>query len=469
MFQSVRWRLTLWYCALLAVVLVAFGAVTYLRIARAIRSETDASLSETARELAAAFSQEDFEGLGSARDVPLDFRYSDRALLILRPDGGLIASSRLGGIDGRIKSEIERRVAHGVRGYFTVEIGRAERVRAFASPLVVVSAQFVAVVARGLGDESKRLADTGEALFLGIPVALLVAGFGGYLLARHSLAPVIRMSRKAEQIGASSLAERIEVRNPRDELGILATTLNDLLARLEGAFSSQRHFMAEASHELRTPVSIIQGEADVALSRPDRSAEEYRDTLQIVQRTSRKLTQVVRDLFLLSRADAGSYPVRRSRFYLDETAAECARAMRTVAESRGVEIRLAPAAETLVLADEELIHRLVQNLLDNAVKYTRRGGVVRVALTHRDGLCTLAVSDEGPGVPAPDRSRIFERFYRSRTVGGQEPGPGGGAGLGLAIAQWIARVHAGEVRLGESSPSGSTFIAEIRADPADSD
>jgi heavy metal sensor kinase len=469
MFQSVRWRLTLWYCGLLAVVLVAFSAVSYLRIARAIRAETDASLAETARELSAAFSHEDFEESGATRDVPLDFRYSDRVLLIFRTDGGLVASSRLPGVGERIRSEIARRILGGERGFFTVDRRGSEPVRAFATPLVVVSARFIAVVARGLGDERRRLADAGAALFFGIPVALLVAGFGGYVLARYSLAPVIRMSRQAERIGASSLAERIDVRNPRDELGILATTLNELLARLEAAFASQRRFMADASHELRTPVSILQGEADVALSRADRTADEYRDALQVVQKTSQKLAQIVKDLFLLSRADADRYPVRRSRFYLDETVAECARAMRTIAESRGIEIRMEPVPETLVFADEELIRRMVLNLLDNAMKYTRRHGVVRVTLSHRDGVCVLAVQDEGPGIPGEDRARIFERFFRSSPAAEHEPGQGGGAGLGLAIARWIAQLHGGEVQLRETSPSGSTFVAEIRADPADAD
>ncbi len=332
-----------------------------------------------------------------------------------------------------------------------------EGVRALAIPITVVSQPFVAVVARGLGNQRQRLRNAAAALSFGIPVALLVAGAGGYILARGSLAPVLRMSRKAREIGASNLGERIEVRNPRDELGVLAETINGLLARLEAAFDSQRRFMAEASHELRTPLSILQGEADVTLARADRPVEEYREALEVVQKTSRKLSQIVEDLFLLSRGDAGNYPVRPGRFYLDETVARCARAMRTLASARGIAIDVEPSPERLVDGDEELIHRLVLNLLDNAVKYTRPGGRVRVRMTVEGGIDRIFVRDEGPGVPENERGRIFERFYR-----GSETGAGRGAGLGLAIAKSIAQLHAGDVRLAETSPAGSTFVAELR-------
>jgi signal transduction histidine kinase len=269
------------------------------------------------------------------------------------------------------------------------------------------------------------------------------------------------MSREARQIGASSLGERIAIRNPDDELGILGTTLNDLLARLESAFTSQKRFMAEASHELRTPLAILQGESDVALARPDRDAGEYREALEVVQKTTRKLSQIVEDLFLFSRGDAGDYPVRASRFYIDETVDDVARAMRTRAGTRGVRIEVAPSPERRVRADEELIHRLVLNLIDNAVKHTRTGGLVRVELGEREGMTLISVRDEGPGVPPDERERIFERFYR----GGD--GRSTGAGLGLAIVKSIAQMHGGDARLAESSPAGSTFVAELRvAEPA---
>jgi heavy metal sensor kinase len=457
--RSIRARLTLWYSGLLAIVLVTFSTVSYVAIARAIRTEGDASLLDTAHELTAAFDRLALEEGGLSSRVPLDFRYSDRALLVFDAQGRLAASSLSPELTAADRARIADRVARGARGFFTVAAspdGSGRGVRALAVRIVVVSQPFVAVVARDLRGQTKRLQSAAAALFLGIPLALVVAGAGGYLLARQSLAPVLRMSREARQIGASSLGERIAIRNPNDELGVLGETLNDLLARLESAFASQRRFMAEASHEMRTPLAILQGESDVALSRPDRGASEYREALEVVQKTTRTLSQVVEDLFLISRGDAGDDPGRASRFYLDETVEGAARAMRTRAEARGVRIDVAPSPERLVCADEELIHRLVLNLIDNAVKHTRTGGLVRVELGGNAGVTTITVRDEGPGVPSDERERIFERFYR----GGD--GRSTGAGLGLAIVRSIAQMHGGDARLAESSLAGSTFVAELR-------
>ncbi|HEX3107630.1 MAG TPA: ATP-binding protein [Thermoanaerobaculia bacterium] len=459
MFHSVRFRLTLWYSGLLAVALITFAGISYLFLARAIRAETDASLSGTANEFAAAFANDE---PGESRDVLLDFRYSDREIVVMNPGGAIIAASRMRTLDSVSKRELAGRIAHGQRGLFTVTSAKGRGIRVIAVPITVVSTPYVAIVARDPGDQASRLRDAAISLALGIPLALIVTAGGGYLLARKSLDPVREMSRKAQQISAASLGERIEVRNPQDELGDLAITLNGLLSRLDEAFTSQRRFMADASHELRTPVSILQGEADVALSRSDREPAEYREALEVVQKASRRLTQIVQNLFLLSRADAGAYPVAHSRFYLDETVADCVRSMRTLADSRGIRISFDPPQEMLLDADEELIYRLVLILLDNAVKYTRTNGTIDVALRESAGRYSLSVRDSGPGVPVQDRERIFDRFYRGkRGTTGADATHGGGAGLGLAIAQWIAELHGGRVTLAESGPNGSVFVAEI--------
>jgi len=444
----------------LGAVLAAFAAVSWVAIAHAIRAENDASLADTAHELSAAFDRLGLDDGDLARAVPLDFRYSDRAIFVFDSAGRLAAFSRSRDVSGIDRDALARRIAAGARGAFTIAGGASgEGVRAFAFPVTVVSSRFVGVVARDLADEGRRLREAAAALFAGIPLAILAAGAGGYLLARKSLSGVVRMSRQARRIGASSLGERIGVDNPRDELGGLAETLNELLARLEGAFDSQRRFMADASHELRTPLAILQAEADVSLSRPERSGEEYREALEVVQKTSRKLSQIVEDLFLVSRTDAGDYPVRRSRFYIDETVADAARAMRRRAEARNVRLKVAPGPERLVWADEELVHRLVINLVDNALKHTREGGCVRVDVSGDDGLTSIRVTDEGEGVPLAERERIFERFYRG------EKETGSGAGLGLAIVRSIAQLHGGDARVAESSASGSAFVADLRIAP----
>ncbi|HLJ73996.1 MAG TPA: HAMP domain-containing sensor histidine kinase, partial [Thermoanaerobaculia bacterium] len=261
------------------------------------------------------------------------------------------------------------------------------------------------------------------------------------------------------EIGATSLDQRIPIVNDRDELGHLALTLNDLLARLQRAFDSQKRFMADASHELRTPVSIIQGEADVVLSRADRDVAEYRTSIEIMRRAATNLTRIVQNLFLLARSDAGTYPITLSRFYLDEVLADCVRAMRSAAVSKRISLTCDCAAELPIVADEELVGRLFLNLIDNAVKFTPDGGTVTLR-SFRDGdHYAVEVTDNGPGIPPSDQPHIFERFFR----GDRTRRRIGGAGLGLSIAKWITEVHGGTLQLKSSDTSGTTFVAVLPA------
>jgi signal transduction histidine kinase len=215
--------------------------------------------------------------------------------------------------------------------------------------------------------------------------------------------------------------------------------------------------MADASHELRTPLAIIQGEADVALAR-DRSAGDYRESIEVMQRAARKLTRIVQNLFLLARGDAGRYPTSMTRFYIGDVVGDCVRGMRSVAQARGVELTCSAPEDMVIVADEELIHRLALNLVENAVKFTPKGGRVDVAVQAENGVCAIRVTDTGVGIAPADQQRIFERFFRGDRA---RPQNAGGAGLGLPIARWIAEVHGGELRLERSDAEGSVFVAVL--------
>ena len=444
MLHSVRARLTLWYTAILALVLVTFGAISYSLLARAIRAATDASLSDTAREFAAAFSTDQ-----APSDLRLDFRYSDREILVLAPGGNVIAASRLK-MSAEITNEISRAARSG-----SVGLRIFGGFRVFLMPIRVFGHRYTVVVATSLENQNQRLRAAARAVMLAIPIALVVAAAGGYLLARKTLEPVTRMSVQAREIGETNLYQRIPVVNEKDELGHLAMTLNDLLARLQRAFESQKRFMADASHELRTPVSIIQGEADVVLSRSDRDIAEYRTSIEIMRRAATNLTRIVQNLFLLARSDAGTYPISKSRFYLDEVLTDCVRAMRSAALSKRICLKCDGTSELPIVADEELVQRLFLNLIENAVKFTPEEGVVTVRVTESGDAYAVRVTDNGPGIPAAEQPHVFERFFRSdrsrRRIGG--------AGLGLSIAKWIAEVHGGTLQLERSEASGTTFVA----------
>jgi signal transduction histidine kinase len=226
--------------------------------------------------------------------------------------------------------------------------------------------------------------------------------------------------------------------------------------------------MADASHELRTPVAALSSVADVALARKDRDPGELREALDVVRGEGRRLGRLVDDLLLLARADAGELPVRPEQLFLEELLQDSARAARGLATSRGVTLSAPPAEEAPFVGDAHLLRRLVMILLDNAIKYTPPGGEVRLSL-ERDGAgeCyRIDVEDTGPGIPSWAAERIFERFFRadeSRTRTAPEEGGVASAGLGLPIARWIAEAHAGTVHLDATGPSGSRFAVMLRS------
>jgi signal transduction histidine kinase len=271
------------------------------------------------------------------------------------------------------------------------------------------------------------------------------------------------MGAQAGLISAENLHERLAIRNPKDELGQLAERFNSLLDRLDRSFDQQKRFVADASHELRTPVAILCGETEVTLSHPVRAPEEYRESLAILGAEARRLKHIVEDLFTLARADAGQHPLVLTDFYLDELAGECVRSMRTLAAAKQISLHLDAPSEMPIHADESLLRRMVLNLLDNAIKYTPAGGEVHIRCEHSDAFYQVAVRDNGQGVPSELHARIFERFFRvdkarSRSGGASD---GSGAGLGLSISSWIAASHGGKLDLTSSTPEGSTFTISL--------
>jgi signal transduction histidine kinase len=294
-------------------------------------------------------------------------------------------------------------------------------------------------------------------------LGILLAGAGGYFLARRALTPVASMSQQASAIDATNLQDRLAVANERDELGVLAQSFNQLLDRLARSIDQQRRFMADASHELRTPIAILRGEADVALAQPERPTSEYRESLQVLRDEARRLSQIVENLFTLARADAGNYPLTRTQFYLDELLEECVRAARSLAAAKNIRLELQSEEELLMDADEALIRRMVLNLIDNAIKFSAPGGHVSVKARRDGSRYVVAVEDTGAGIPADLQPRVFERFFRADKARTHQNDGGTGAGLGLAISRWIAEAHHGELKLGSSNEKGSVFLASLRA------
>jgi heavy metal sensor kinase len=451
--NSVRARLTAWSVAATAVFLVLFGSVTYALLLRVLQRRMDASLVETARSFEHALRVEraaDTRPLEAiiAEEVA-ELPFADTPLGVFRENGELIAAPPHAEVTGRLQM-----LARRGRGFVTLDRGTDEAVRVFTGPITVSKQTFLVVVAQRLDDQTEFLEAVRTALLIGIPVWILCAAVLGYWLVRKTLQPVLEMSEEAAAIGASDLTRRIPVRHAEDELGHLALTFNALLDRVRAVLVQQRRFMTDASHELRTPIAVVRGEAEVALSKHERSAGELRESLEVIAQESHLLSSIIEDLFLLARADAGQAVIAPSVFYLDELIAEVVRAQRSLAARKAIEIVTDLAPETAIRGDERLLRRMLMNLADNAVKYTPQGGRVELRLRKRDDAFVVTIANSAAAIPDDVRARVFERFYRG------DASSSDGAGLGLPIAQSIAELHGGTIDVA-AGDIGNVFTVRI--------
>ena len=462
MFDSVRTRLTLWYAAVLAFSLIAFALVIYYAAGKIFHERQDESLRSTAQTVASAYVEEfgEAHSLAKAGQIVLsEITFPNRYVQLNDNEGKPIASSaNLAGSTVAIPSSVFADAREKSFSYATVN-----GLRVAVIPLSSDQTPGYAAVAEPLSAIEDGLREVRRDLFAGVPLVLFLASVGGYFLARKSLAPIASMNSQTQQISAQNLSARLDVTESRDELGRLGTTINDLLARLENSFKEQQRFIADASHELRTPLAVLRGETEVALGKV-RTVEEYQQSLSLIQDEAERLSRIVEDLFILAREPVDTRAVlHKERVSLNDAVKDCARAAQVLAIRKGVRLSLendSPAI--LVNGDEELIKRMILNLLDNAVKYTPAGGEVSLELSQENGNAEIVVRDTGIGIPDSAQPRVFDRFFRvdkarARTIGG--------AGLGLSIAQWIAEVHSGSIALTSTPNHGSTFtvVLPVRA------
>jgi heavy metal sensor kinase len=466
-FESVRARLTLWYVSLLAATLIVSIALIYFLLARALYVRVDDTLRAVVQIAQTSLANDLNEGqdeADAARSTATELASRQTLVAIYDGRGRLLAEAGREDDIAIVLPAVGSIPADDDLLHTIVEADDLDDRHRLAMRHAVIpgfDVDYIIVAGSSLEPTDEELESLRGILAYLVPLALVVAGIGGWFLAGRSLSPVVAMADRARQIGVDNLGERLPVANPRDELGKLAETFNGLLARLEASLVQQRQFMADASHELRTPVTTARTAASVALQQPRRDEGDYRETLDLIEHEMTRLSRIVDDMFTLARADAGSYPVRQTPIYLDEVFDEVVRASRVVATTRHITLTESATRPAPFNGDEDLIRRLMINVLDNAVRYAPASSVIRIALDRDGDRYAITVSDDGPGIPADLQPRIFERFYRvdaSRTHHSE-----GGAGLGLALARWIARVHGGDVTLASSSSLGSTFVITLPA------
>jgi heavy metal sensor kinase len=456
--RNVRSRLTLWYVGVLAGLLALYAGVASLFLFLSLREDFDQNLLEDLETVEGMLAKEPNGG------VSLHSSHPDAAeprlghfIEVWSPEGSLLYRSvalqdqTLGGPPGPDEGLHDPIPS-------TARLPNGTRVRLASSVYHLEDRRVVLRVAYSQEALWRELGEFGEVLLLGFPIAVLLAGFGGYALARKALLPIDLMATQAKTISAEKLGDRLSIENPEDELGKLGTVFNAMLGRLQAAFDQLRRFTADASHELRTPLTAIRSVGEVALQ-DQRSPAEYQDVIGSMLEEVDRLTRLAESLLALSRADTGHIQLQREDISLVRIAKEASSVVEVLAEEKQQHIDIEGDANLVVSVDRLILRQAIVNLLDNAIKYSPPGSHILVRVqSGGDKQVFLDVIDQGPGIPSEHQPYVFDRFFRVDKARTRE---WGGAGLGLSITRWAVEAHGGDISLKSEEGQGSTFRVSL--------
>jgi signal transduction histidine kinase len=468
--MSIRLRLALWYGCLFALVLLLMTVLTYIFHVRGHYDDRDQALITSVSHLMVeAETMPEGPHLAEGRGgLEVGFRlYSPDGLLRERSPGvealppidpqGVIAAPASSPFDALAQLAPLPPVDVPADGAFGLLTAAEQRWRVYVQPIQrdgALVGYLEALTPLGRLDSSIQSYRV-LVLALGL-IGLAAALLGGWAIASMALRPIARMATTAGGIAHSrDLSQRIAMPHHQDELGRLAGTFNEMLTSIEAAYRAQQRFVSDASHELRAPLTAIQGNLELLRRHPEMSSTDRDESLAEAEREAGRLTRLVADLLALARADAG-IALQRRPVDLDMVVLDAFRTARPLAS--GQEVSLDPFEPAQVLGDEDRLKQLVLILLDNALKYTPVGGQVTLGLQQHNQQVEISVRDTGVGIAAEDLPHVFDRFYRADPARSRDPG---GTGLGLAIASWIARQHAGEVMISSTPGQGTTVVIQL--------
>ena len=452
--RSIRLRLTLWYTAALALIVVAFSAAVYFSVRRSLLGHAAAQLERDAAILrnVVADNLDELHEIEEHGTIAYFELFDGRRAVLESADWRKAVvdparEARTHGARSRWHSPSERTFL-----LKTESVAAAGRESTYL-PGVVPGQPLELTVGVDLAPVEQGLKSLLLTLFVGAPCAIAAAVAGGYFLAGRVLSPVGAIASKAAQITGENLGERLPVENPHDELGQLATVFNDTLARIQDAFDRLRRFTTDASHQLRTPLAAIRSVGEVAL-RDEANPAPCREVIGSILEEVDRLTRLVDGLLVLTRGDLSRTHVRREELDVAGLAHEVVELLRVLAEEKRQSLSFVSGGAVLTKGDRATLRQCLLNLLDNAIKYTPAGGEVRVIVCPGgDGASPVVeVADTGRGIAAEHQGRVFERFFRVESAA-----PTAGAGLGLAIARWAAEVNGGRIELESAPGRGSTF------------
>jgi heavy metal sensor kinase len=450
--HGVRVRLTLWYVAAMIVVLGVYAAVVYGFVSRSASAALDQRLRGDFQWAAAMVDQTPEGGFSWYEPDYNDF--DNPWLRVWSPDGELLYQNA-----EALRQPLEntRQLAIDANDTVVAVPHPVAPVRVLSRRGQIGSRPVVIQVARSevfIRDEMRQLA---LILLLGLPLAVAVAGLGGYTLARRALLPIERMTERAQFITAERLSDRLPVGTPDDEMGRLATVFNETLGRLEGSFEQMRRFTAEVSHELRTPLTAIKSVGEVGL-RGRRDEAAYRGVIGSMLEEVDRLATLVDRLLTLSRAETGQATLSVEEIDLRALAEDVAAHLGVLAEEKRQSIVVEEAGAPHASADRMAVRQALINLVDNAIKFSPVGGTIRVRLHEDARQAVVDVIDSGGGIEPASQGRIFDRFYRA----GGADAETSGAGLGLSIAKGAVEANGGRLTLEYSGAGGSAFRIALR-------
>ncbi len=461
---SLRFKLTFYYLAILALILIGVGIASNIYLSRTLLSTIDTSLFEQVERidhhLAVA------AGLKSAEQVDRHEYLVDLTpqLTQIIDSGGQVADEVLG--DPRYDVPIDPRslqnIGVGQTVFTTVGTGQAHLMRLATRRVQTANREDHFFIRSGQSLETLDLAH--DRLFVlmvvAIPIGLLLGGLGGLAIASQALRQVDRIRQTAEQINAGDLTERVPLPPHMDEIGRLAKTFNQMIARLQAAFDRQKQFTSDASHEMRTPLAVMRGDIEITLRR-NRSVEEYQRVLGSTLEEIVRLSRLVEDLLLLTRADIGKIELQCRPVNLTRLCHDLIDYIAPMARLQDHELIFRPPVDDdpIISADENRLRQLLLNLVDNAIKYSEPGGKIELCLGRENGEVVLKIRDHGPGIPAEDLPRIFDRFFRRSKMSSDLVVAG--SGLGLSISKWIVDSHGGRIEVQSSPGQGTEFTVRL--------
>ena len=456
---GVRTALTAWYLLVLGLIIAAFSAALYWDQEQTLSAQVDRSLAGASGQVLALIDKHvdpiKFVEGDAYRHATNHLTQAGYAVLLFDPERRLLA---------RFGRALQLPAGIGATGLTTIEArfdGVDEPWRVSWQPVVRHDGVTVGYLAVGQSAEAVEQALHNLLLTLAwaAPAALGLAGVAGYGLARLAMRPVDRMTQFVRSLSAHDLQRRLNDRGPDDELGRLARTLDEMLARLEASFARERRFVADAAHELRTPLTALKSRLDVVRQR-ERDAEGYRAAIDTIEPEVERLIRLVRDLLLLARLETGTAPWEEMTVDLSQLCERIVEQMEPLAGERRLAIALDVEPGLLVRGSFDHLLRALVNILDNAIKYAHSPGHILVEGRRSDGSICLSVANDGQPLDATLIARVGERFLRGATDRSRETG---GIGLGLAIAAEIARHHRGSLSLAHKEGGGAVATLSFQA------